>query len=389
MTLPKAGATYIQERVGINAVAVEAARMNAIWRETTTGDVGVDGTLEFVSVDGYATGRLVAVQVKCGPSFFRAEDGAAWKFYPEEKHRQYWERLPIPVMLVLHDPDTKRSYWTDVRQALRTPDRTGAERRHIAVPKTPLLSQVSAIDLFESAGVSGQAYIDELDLVLKLMVRTRHNNASFPVSYFDLFTQGLTNIARSLYFGMDLAQSAAEFNMERAGGLQLLGVGFEEHEFLFGYVKFLVAQHIAYVDFADCMIDWYDRDMQPHFVAPLTPRGRQLVELVSATEDRLIAGGQISDGGGYRVAQEGFFVMQPESYFRRLPRIAEFQSAVRRSGWPSPSARGENGVNGELLAIPEATEDLEVGVAEKAVKVLFQTLGRWTGKQVVRPRRFQ
>lgn len=77
--LPKAATTYMQERRGINAVAVAAARMGQIWRETATADVGIDGQLEFVdengfAKNGFATGKTVAVQVKPGPSFFKNED---------------------------------------------------------------------------------------------------------------------------------------------------------------------------------------------------------------------------------------------------------------------------------------------------------------------------
>ena len=64
----------MQERRGINAVAVAAARMGQIWSETATADVGIDGQLEFVDENGFATGKTVAVQVKSGPSFFKNED---------------------------------------------------------------------------------------------------------------------------------------------------------------------------------------------------------------------------------------------------------------------------------------------------------------------------
>lgn len=51
---------------------------------------------------------------------------------PEEKHKRYWESFPLPVLLVLHDPDSGKSYWTDARQALRTP---GSENTSIEIPE--------------------------------------------------------------------------------------------------------------------------------------------------------------------------------------------------------------------------------------------------------------
>ena len=89
MELPKAGGTYMQERCGIAAVQSYVAATGQIWRETSTGDVGIDGQLEFVTPEGFATGRTVAAQVKAGPSFFQHPSAAGWKFYPEDKHRNY------------------------------------------------------------------------------------------------------------------------------------------------------------------------------------------------------------------------------------------------------------------------------------------------------------
>jgi len=107
-----------------------------------------------------------------------------------------------------------------------------------------------------------------------------------------------------------------------------MGMGDTENRFAFAFVKFLLAQNLAQIDYADCLIDWADREMQPHFVAPLTSRGRALVKLVHEKEQRLIAAGKIADAGPMHVAQEGFFGMVPESYFRRFPLIRELQRAL-------------------------------------------------------------
>jgi len=120
-TFPKAPRTLSQERLGIAAVAVAAAKMNLIWRETPAADVGVDGHLEFLDGADRATGRLVGVQVKSGPSFFQKGDDTTWHFYPEQKHRRYWERYPLPLLLVLHSTQDDVSYWVDARQVFAKP----------------------------------------------------------------------------------------------------------------------------------------------------------------------------------------------------------------------------------------------------------------------------
>jgi hypothetical protein len=89
MALPQLPANLQLERAGILAVATELNRLGLIWRETPMADVGIDGQIEFVSDTGEATGRLVAAQVKSGPSYFNHGSDEAWRFYPQEKHRFY------------------------------------------------------------------------------------------------------------------------------------------------------------------------------------------------------------------------------------------------------------------------------------------------------------
>ncbi len=326
-TVSKQLGNYQQERRGISAVQVYAAERGQIWRETVTGDVGIDGQLEFVSAKGNASGQISAAQVKCGPSFFSNPTEDGWKFYIDEKHREYWERFPLPVLVILHDPDKGLSYWTDVRQALRTPS---APKNFVIVPKTNVLQKTDPVELFKTAGAQSEEFLHDIKDVLEVLLETKSQNGSFPISYLDLFAGGLTNICRSLCFGMDVAINAVEANIDLSGYELGYGLGSQEYDFIFGYVEFLVAQNIANIDFADCLIDWVDREMVPHFVAPLTSRGRALVDALQSMERDLVANGAMSDGGGLHVAQEGFFGMKLESYFRRLPRIFEFQVALQK-----------------------------------------------------------
>ncbi|MBB3291677.1 hypothetical protein FHT39_000316 [Mitsuaria sp. BK045] len=333
MQFPKVGATYAQERRGIAAVQHYAAQRQQIWRETGTGDVGIDGNLEFVNSDGQAQGRIVAVQVKSGPSYFADPTEYGWKFYPEEKHRNYWESFPLPVLLVLHDPVKDLSYWADVRQALRT--RSGGKTSFVEVPSTNVLAATDPVTLFETAGVQGQPFISDLHEVLRALLDTRSIDAGFPLSYFDLFAQGLTNVCRSIYYGMDLVCKAAEYNLGASQSPFGLGVGDVEQNFAFDFVRFLLAQGLAQIDYSDCLIDWVDQRMQPHFVAPLTARGRALVSLIGQEETRLVAEGRLPHDDHLRVAQEAFLEMNLMSYFARLPRIRKFQQLLEHGSEPT------------------------------------------------------
>ena len=299
--LPKVEETFQPGRAGVNAIAEFARIKGMIWRENTIKDLGIDGQIEYLTPKGHGTGRLVAVQVKSGPSYFEHDHGDCWRFYPEQKHLLYWERFPIPVILALHDPSSGQIAWTDVRQHLRRPNRA---HEGVDVPKTSNLMTEARDEIFETAGVSAEEFEDDLEKVLMFMCGKRASDACLPVSYIEFFSLGLTNIVRSLYFGMDLAISIAEANLSRRNSEIGIGIGHAEDEFLFDYVKFLVSQDLATLDFGDCLIDWQDRRMHPRFVAPLTSRGRKLVKLAGSHEDRLRASGMLTPPPWLHVAQE-------------------------------------------------------------------------------------
>ncbi len=301
MDLPKYQTTNRTERLGVNAVAETIVRLGLIWRETPMADVGIDGQIEYVDKDGYVTGRMIAVQIKSGTSFFN-EKGDSWIFYPEKKHRFYWERFPLPVIIILHNPETNQSYWQDIRQSLRV---LAKNEKGILVPKVNILQNTDANTLFEGFAILNQGFMS-IDEVLNHLITTKSGNGSFPVSYFSLFCSGLTNICRSLYFGMDVAMNIAEENLLLDKSPFGVGVGESEQEFLFNYIKFLVHQHIADIDFSDCMIDWYERQMQPTFMAPLTSRGKELVSAIHKLEAKYKEEGSLPDTGYLHAAQESF-----------------------------------------------------------------------------------
>jgi hypothetical protein len=323
-TFPDVGSQFLQERLGVNAVARVAARLGLIWRENQVKDLGIDGQLEYVTREGNATGRLVAVQVKSGESYFRHEEEDCWRFYPEEKHRLYWERFPIPVILVLCRPTTDQLAWIDVRQVLRSLSQPTAVR----VPKKSSLEASTREELFATSGVTDEEFAGDLKKVAMLMIAKHAQATGLPLSYFELFVHGLTNTARSLYFGMDLAMEVAEGSLDLENPGRGISIGPQDHEFLFEYVKFLVSQDLATVDFSDCLIDWEDHQLQPHFVAPLTSRGRALVQMIGSTEDRLRSTGLLSSQSPWRVAQERFFQMIFVDTGERIPLVKRFETLI-------------------------------------------------------------
>jgi hypothetical protein len=204
------------------------------------------------------------------------------------------------VIIILHDPETNQSYWRDIRQVLRVSSEKG-----ILIPKANILQNTDANSLFEGFAALDQSFMP-IGEILNYLITTKSGNGSFPVSYFSLFCSGLTNICRTLYFGMDVAMTVAEENLRLIESPFGVGVGVQEQEFLFNYIKFLVHQHIVDIDFSDCMIDWYDRQIQPTFMAPLTSRGKRLISAIHELESTYSKEGGLPDTGLLHAAQERF-----------------------------------------------------------------------------------
>lgn len=327
MELPSTPSHFDTERLGVEAVASSLFRLKQIWRETPSVDVGIDGQIEFRSPDGKATGQLVAVQIKSGRSHFK-DHGEEWHFYPEGKHRFYWERFPIPVLLCLHDPDAVRTFWCDARQWLRS---SKGKAAYIAVPKTQVLETSTAEELFHTAGPAPGVFLP-IPLVLEEMISAQCPEAAFPVSYFELFVHGLTNLCNSLYFGMDVPMQVAEFNLSRAHSEFGVGIGSNEHEFLWSYVRFLLTHQLADIRFSDCLADWDEMELHPMFIAKLTSRGRQLIDLIGERETTFRRDGKVASGGRHvYAAQEAYVgVLLTPGTVARFPVIASFLEASRQ-----------------------------------------------------------
>jgi hypothetical protein len=84
-------------------------------------DLGTDLFAQARDARRFDRGLFVGVQVKAGPSYFaqpaRAEDGSllGWWYYEEHAdHFDDWVTHGLPHLLVLHDLDSRVSYWVHV-----------------------------------------------------------------------------------------------------------------------------------------------------------------------------------------------------------------------------------------------------------------------------------
>jgi hypothetical protein len=97
--------------------AVESILLNDFkwaFREQAVIDHGIDAQAEVIEGEKL-TGKLIALQIKTGPSYFRRH-GSDYIYYGDIRHLDYWLGHALPVVLVLHDPDRGLTLWQEIER---------------------------------------------------------------------------------------------------------------------------------------------------------------------------------------------------------------------------------------------------------------------------------
>ncbi len=302
--------------MGVLKVARVVNEAKCVWRETLMRDVGIDGQIEHVLATGEVTGRIVAVQVKTGDAYFVRMTQAGLPYTIEEAHADYWVAYPLPVILVFHQPSTDLTLWADARTALR------GGTRNITIRLEQVLDPAGVLNALAADGPLPQQVVPARELIEQL-ISFETNDPWFDLSYFDLFCYGLTDIAWSVYIGMDLAFDIAEAKAHGKGyGVE---IGYSANNFLDRYIGFLIAYDLARIDYQAWRDMAQERQMVGQLIAPLTRRGRELVETISRLDVELL--GQIQ--GYHAVAQESAIGVVGPSPVRRIGRIEQFKERFR------------------------------------------------------------
>ncbi|MEU8938779.1 DUF4365 domain-containing protein [Streptomyces goshikiensis] len=128
-------------------LAVEA-KLGWLFREQPTEDYGIDAHAEVVDAD-LVRGRLLALQIKSGSSWFKEPSPDGWWFRPDVEHVRYWTNHSLPVAVVLYHPDRERCYWQLVnRETLIETSRGGWK---LLVPETQVLDREARAPLSQAA----------------------------------------------------------------------------------------------------------------------------------------------------------------------------------------------------------------------------------------------
>lgn len=103
------------ERIGVSAVQLLFVKLGFIFRELPIEDYGIDAQIEVIENDK-ATGKLIALQIKSGESFFNEKTTDGIVFRGELKHLSYWMSHSLPVMLVIYNIKEDIAYWQIVNK---------------------------------------------------------------------------------------------------------------------------------------------------------------------------------------------------------------------------------------------------------------------------------
>lgn len=87
------------------------SKLGHIFREQAANDVGIDAHVELVDEKTReATGQLVGLQIKSGPSFFKETTDNGIVFRGSLEHLDYWQNHCLPIFLVVVDTERQKAH---------------------------------------------------------------------------------------------------------------------------------------------------------------------------------------------------------------------------------------------------------------------------------------
>tara|TARA_R110001592_G_scaffold93981_1_gene272490 strand:+ start:447 stop:722 length:276 start_codon:yes stop_codon:yes gene_type:complete len=84
--------------MGVSRASYYFSSIGWLFREQIQHDWGIDAQIEIKNED-YATGKLIASQIKSGISYFTEENDDYYILRFVEKHIEYWLNHSLPVFL--------------------------------------------------------------------------------------------------------------------------------------------------------------------------------------------------------------------------------------------------------------------------------------------------
>lgn len=157
----------VVERLGVTLAQFEFTTWGWGFREQALLDYGIDAHVEPMR-DGVASGRLLALQIKTGQSYFSSptSDGWLYRGRDQDRHLRYWLGHTLPVLIVLCDEQTRTLYWQHV-----TSERVNYTDNDwtIVIPHSNTLEPSASEALWDIAHSASGAVDDPLESTMPLL----------------------------------------------------------------------------------------------------------------------------------------------------------------------------------------------------------------------------
>lgn len=298
----------MQEQLGLAKIHEICARISAVWRPTTSVDIGIDGQLEFLEPDSIVgTGKIVAIQVKSGPSYFKNQTSDQVPYYPTERHKRYWKQIQLPVLLVLHDAENGRTYYEYVKPQLDLGNVIRVSKNNILSPdsREELLSGYDRNHIFFNRTFDAMKVLTEFSrIAVTINCTARFTGIHFLLSCF--------NHDQRIF---ELRQTRLSEVMHAISAGQGVTIGSGYYDMLLRCVMKCWANALTEPFEEDFEKSWYDLEMVPDILVPSTVRGQTLIGNLFDQADVYIRDEQVHKG-----------TASPEAYARWLSTIAQSAS---------------------------------------------------------------
>lgn len=100
-------------------------------------DFGIDGYIDIV-IGENVTGRTLAVQIKCGDSYYAPNTEGDIKYNGENKHLNFYLNTTTPIILVVLNSSCTKGCWVQFKKEIIMPSTNGW---HIEMPSRNVLSK--------------------------------------------------------------------------------------------------------------------------------------------------------------------------------------------------------------------------------------------------------
>jgi Domain of unknown function (DUF4365) len=253
----------ITEDLGLAKIHRECALMSAIWRPTSSHDLGIDGQIEFLHEGTVvSTGLILAVQSKSGASYFERVDENDVLYYPTLKHRTYWGRILLPVLLVLYEPDSDLLVFASVKPQLHN---VGP----IRVSQISVFNQSARNELLRIAREDVEVFSphEALDKFSRIKLERDGGRAISGIEFL------LASIDRqSEYFSLRMCRITTVFALLSTEAS--FGIGGSDYEYIFRCCLEFEGLRLADSFISEFNEVWFGLKMVPDITVPLNQRGR-------------------------------------------------------------------------------------------------------------------